>query len=53
MDLPGEATGDLSAVRRPEENHAILFMIYGAVLALFWRQMQRDQSAAAAEKIGR
>jgi len=50
--LPAKAIGNLAAMLRYDANHTIRFMIYAAVLALFWRQMERHPSATAAGKIG-
>jgi len=51
--LPAKAIGNLTAMQRQDANQAIRFMIYAAVLALFWRQAQRHPSATAAGEIGR
>ena len=36
----------IKTVLSQEENHSILFMIYGAILALFWRLKQREKAQA-------
>ena len=41
----------IKTVLSQEENHSILFMIYGAILALFWRLKQRESSALSAGKL--
>ena len=37
----------IKTVLSQEENHSILFMIYGAILALYWRLKQREKADAA------
>lgn len=37
----------IKTVLSQEENHSILFMIYGAILALTWRLKQREKAEAA------
>ena len=41
----------IKTVLSQEENHSILFMIYGAMFALFWRQKQREFAALSAGKL--
>jgi hypothetical protein len=41
----------IKTVLSQEENHSILFMIYGAILALCWRLKQRESSALSAGKL--
>ena len=41
----------IKTVLSQEENHSILFMIYGAMFALFWRQKQREAAALSAGKL--
>ncbi len=43
----------IKTVLSQEENHSILFMIYGAMFALFWRLKQRESSALSAGKLPR
>ncbi len=37
----------IKTVLSQEENHSLLFMIYGAILALFWRLKQREKQGSA------
>lgn len=41
----------IKTVLSQEENHSILFMIYGAMFALFWRWKQREGAALSAGKL--
>lgn len=39
----------IKTVLSQEENHSILFMMYGAIFALFWRLKQREEAQVAAK----